>query len=160
VAATVTIPLASMLNGPVVNGVTLVLVVVAARLLNVSFVNAFNAVTTVLFDNSYRWIIHCIDWIVYYNCGCSGITICWLFSFAWFIGNAYVPLEYWLQRLLFRQHQCSMVLSLMALHWYFVVVAATPNVSFVNVFAVTTVLFDTTVTDGSSTASIDFKLLL
>jgi hypothetical protein len=49
-AATVTIPLASMLNGPVVNGVTLVLVVVAAMLLNVSFVNAFNAVTTVLFD--------------------------------------------------------------------------------------------------------------
>jgi hypothetical protein len=47
-AATVTIPL-SMLNGPVVNGVTLVLVV-AAMLLNVSFVNAFNAVTTVLFD--------------------------------------------------------------------------------------------------------------
>jgi hypothetical protein len=43
------IPLASMLNGPVVNGVTLVLVVVAA-MLNVSFVNAFNAVTTVLFD--------------------------------------------------------------------------------------------------------------
>jgi hypothetical protein len=43
-------PLASMLNGPVVNGVTLVLVVVAAMLLNVSFVNAFNAVTTVLFD--------------------------------------------------------------------------------------------------------------
>jgi hypothetical protein len=42
-AATVTIPLASMLNGPVVNGVTLVLVVVAAMLLNVSFVNAFNA---------------------------------------------------------------------------------------------------------------------
>jgi hypothetical protein len=40
-AATV-IPLASMLNGPVVNGVTLVLVVVAAMLLNVSFVNAFN----------------------------------------------------------------------------------------------------------------------
>jgi hypothetical protein len=35
-----------MLNGPVVNGVTLVLVVVAAMLLNVSFVNAFNAVTT------------------------------------------------------------------------------------------------------------------
>jgi hypothetical protein len=48
-AATVTIPL-SMLNGPVVNGVTLVLVVVAAMLLNVSFVNAFNAVTSVLFD--------------------------------------------------------------------------------------------------------------
>jgi hypothetical protein len=37
-------------NGPVVNGVTLVLVVVAAMLLNVSFVNAFNAVTTVLFE--------------------------------------------------------------------------------------------------------------
>jgi hypothetical protein len=31
-AATVTIPLASMLNGPVVNGVTLVLVAVAAEL--------------------------------------------------------------------------------------------------------------------------------
>jgi hypothetical protein len=31
-------------------GVTLVLVVVAAGLLNVSFVNAFNAVTTVLFE--------------------------------------------------------------------------------------------------------------
>jgi hypothetical protein len=43
------IPLA-MLNGPVVNGVTLVLVVVAAMPLNVSFVNAFNAVTTVLFE--------------------------------------------------------------------------------------------------------------
>jgi hypothetical protein len=49
-AATVTIPLASMLNGPVVNGVTLVLVVVAAMPFNVSFVNAFNAVTTVLFE--------------------------------------------------------------------------------------------------------------
>jgi hypothetical protein len=47
-AATVTIPLASMLNGPVVNGVTLVLVLPMP--LNVSFVNAFNAVTTVLFD--------------------------------------------------------------------------------------------------------------
>jgi hypothetical protein len=44
-AATVTIP--SMLNGPVVN-VTLVLVVVAAMLLNVSFVT-FNA-ATVLFE--------------------------------------------------------------------------------------------------------------
>jgi acyl dehydratase len=33
-----------------VNGVTLVLAVVAAMLLNVSFVNAFNAVTTVLFE--------------------------------------------------------------------------------------------------------------
>jgi hypothetical protein len=44
------LPSASMLNGPVVNGVTLVLVVVAAMPLNVSFVNAFNAVTTVLFD--------------------------------------------------------------------------------------------------------------
>jgi hypothetical protein len=61
-AATVTIPLASMLNGPVVNGVTLVLVVVAAVLLNVSFVNAFNAVTTVLFDGGYRWIVwHLLD---------------------------------------------------------------------------------------------------
>jgi hypothetical protein len=41
IAATVTIPLASMLNGPVVNGVTLVLVVVAATPFNVSFVNVF-----------------------------------------------------------------------------------------------------------------------
>jgi hypothetical protein len=47
-AATVTIPLASMLNGPVVNGVTLVLVVVAAMPLNVSFVNAFNAVNRIV----------------------------------------------------------------------------------------------------------------
>jgi hypothetical protein len=37
-------PLASMLNGPVVNEVT-VLVVVAAMLLNVSLANTFNAVT-------------------------------------------------------------------------------------------------------------------
>jgi hypothetical protein len=64
--------------GPVVNGVTLVLVVVAAMLLNVSFVNAFNAVTTVLFeatvtDGSFT------DWIVYHNCSCSGITICWAY---------------------------------------------------------------------------------
>jgi hypothetical protein len=55
----------------VVNGVTLVLVVVAAMLLNVSFVNAFNAVTTVLFeatvtDGSFTASI------VYYNCCCSG----------------------------------------------------------------------------------------
>jgi hypothetical protein len=71
-AATVTIPL-SMLNGPVVNGVTLVLVVVAA-MLNVSFVNAFNAVTTVLFDATVTDGSFCIYWIVYYNCGCSGIT--------------------------------------------------------------------------------------
>jgi hypothetical protein len=47
-AATVTIPLASMLNGPVVNGVTLVLVVVAAMLLNVSFVNSMPLL--ILFD--------------------------------------------------------------------------------------------------------------
>jgi hypothetical protein len=46
-----------------------------------------------------------------------------------------------------------MVLSLMALHWYWWV-AAILNVSFVNAFnAVTTVLFDATVTDGSFTAS-------
>jgi hypothetical protein len=56
-----TIPLASMLNGPVVNGVTLVLVVVAARLLNVSFVNAFNAVTTVLFEDSTDGSLHLLD---------------------------------------------------------------------------------------------------
>jgi hypothetical protein len=48
-----------------------------------------------------------------------------------------------------------MVLSLMALHWYLVVAAMLLNVSFVNAFnAVTTVLFDATVTDGSFTASI------
>jgi hypothetical protein len=41
--AAFTIP-SSILNGPVVNGVTLVLVVVAATPFNVSFVNAFNAV--------------------------------------------------------------------------------------------------------------------
>jgi hypothetical protein len=56
----------------------LVLVVVAAVLLNVSFVNAFNAVTTVLFDGGYRWIV-CIYWIVYYNCCCSGIAIRWAY---------------------------------------------------------------------------------
>jgi hypothetical protein len=71
-AATVTIPLASMLNGPVVNGVTLVLVVVAA-MFNVSFVNAFNAVTTVLFDatvtdGSFTASIGLFT-------GCSGIAI-------------------------------------------------------------------------------------
>jgi hypothetical protein len=76
-AATVTIPLASMLNGPVVNGVTLVLVVVA-MLLNVSFVNAFNAVTTVLFDATVTDGSFTAS-IVYYNCGCSGITICWAY---------------------------------------------------------------------------------
>jgi hypothetical protein len=74
-AATVTIPLASMLNGPVVNGVTLVLVVVAAMLLNVSFVNAFNAVTTVLFEATVTDGSFTASWIVYHNCGCSGIAI-------------------------------------------------------------------------------------
>jgi uncharacterized membrane protein YuzA (DUF378 family) len=68
-----------MLNGPVVNGVTLVLVVVAAMmLLNVSFVNAFNAVTTVLFGQQLPMDRSCIDWIVYYNCAGSGITIRWV----------------------------------------------------------------------------------
>jgi hypothetical protein len=48
-AATVTIPLASMLNGPVVNNIGIYW---WYWLLPgcVSFVNAFNAVTTVLFD--------------------------------------------------------------------------------------------------------------
>jgi hypothetical protein len=50
-----------------VNGVTLVLVVVAAMLLNVSFVNAFNAVTTVLFDATVTDGSFCIYWIVYYT---------------------------------------------------------------------------------------------
>jgi nucleoid-associated protein YejK len=66
-----------MLNGPVVNGVTLVLVVVAAMLLNVSFVNAFNAVTMCLrqqlpMDRS------CIDGLFTHNCSGSGITICYI----------------------------------------------------------------------------------
>jgi hypothetical protein len=69
-----TIPLASMLNGPVVNGVTIGGGSCDAH--NVSFVNAFNAVTTVLFEAGYRWIVHCIYWIVYYNYGCGG-AICW-----------------------------------------------------------------------------------
>jgi prepilin signal peptidase PulO-like enzyme (type II secretory pathway) len=56
-AATVTIPLASMLNGPV-NGVTLVLVVVAARLLNVSFVNAFLPLLPYCLMQRLRWIVH------------------------------------------------------------------------------------------------------
>jgi hypothetical protein len=47
-------------------------------LLNVSFVNAFNAVTTVLFEATVP-MDRCIYWIVYYNCGCSGITICWAY---------------------------------------------------------------------------------
>jgi hypothetical protein len=69
-------PLASMLNGPVVNGVTLVLVVVAAMLLNVSFVNAFNAVTTVLFDHTVTdGSFTASDWL-FTTTGCSGITIC------------------------------------------------------------------------------------
>ena len=49
-AATVTIPSALILRGPVVNGVTFVLVVVAAMPLKVSFANAFKAVTIVLFE--------------------------------------------------------------------------------------------------------------
>jgi hypothetical protein len=48
-------------------------------LLNVSFVNAFNAVTTVLFEATVTDGSFCIYWIVYYNCGCSGITICWAY---------------------------------------------------------------------------------
>ena len=49
-AATVTIPSALILNGPVVSSVTLVLVVVTATPFLVSFAKAFKAVTTVLFD--------------------------------------------------------------------------------------------------------------
>jgi hypothetical protein len=56
-AATVTIPLASMLNGPVVNGVTLVLVVVAAMLLNVSFVMRSMPLLPYCLSNGYRWIV-------------------------------------------------------------------------------------------------------
>jgi hypothetical protein len=55
-----------LLNGPVVNGVTLVLVVVAAGF-NVSFVNAFNAVTTVLFDATVTDGSFTIDGL-FYNC--------------------------------------------------------------------------------------------
>jgi hypothetical protein len=53
-------------------------VVVAAMLLNVIF-NAFNAVTTVLFDATVTDGSFIIDWIVYYNRSCSGITICWAY---------------------------------------------------------------------------------
>jgi hypothetical protein len=77
VAATVTIPLASMLNGPVVNGVTLVLVV-AAGLLNVSFVNAFNAVTTVLFDATVTDGSFTASGL-FTQLARSGIAICWAY---------------------------------------------------------------------------------
>jgi hypothetical protein len=76
-AATV-IPLASMLNGPVVNGVTLVLVVVAAMLLNVSFVNArsmplqpYCLMQQLPMDR----LLHRPDCLL----ACSGITICWAY---------------------------------------------------------------------------------
>ena len=49
-AATDTIPSALMLNGPVVNGVTLVFVVVITIPFIVSFVNALIATTTLLFE--------------------------------------------------------------------------------------------------------------
>jgi hypothetical protein len=72
-AATVTIPLASMLNGPVVNGVTLVLVVVAKfATYHLSMRSMpllpcmFEATVT---DGSFTASI-----VVYYNCSCSGIT--------------------------------------------------------------------------------------
>jgi hypothetical protein len=59
--ATVTIPLASMLNGPVVNGVTLVVWWLPLAI-NVSFVNAFNAVTA-LFDATLPMdrLLHLLD---------------------------------------------------------------------------------------------------
>jgi hypothetical protein len=63
VAATVTIPLASMLNGPVVNGVTLVLVVVAAMPLTYHL--SMRSITTVLFeatvtDGSFLHLLDCL----------------------------------------------------------------------------------------------------
>jgi hypothetical protein len=64
----------------------------------------------------------------------------------------YVPLGYWLQRLLFRWHQCSIVNGVTLV--LVVVAAMLLNVSFVNAFNAVTVLFDATVTDGSFTASI------
>jgi hypothetical protein len=45
----------------------------AAMPLNVSFVNAFNAVTTVLFEATYRWIVHRIYCLL--QLYCSGIAI-------------------------------------------------------------------------------------
>jgi hypothetical protein len=67
-AATVTIP--ASINGPVVNGVTLVLVVVAALLLTYHL-STFNAVTTVLFDATVTdgSLLHRL--IVYHNCSCE-----------------------------------------------------------------------------------------
>jgi hypothetical protein len=121
-AATVTIPLASMLNGPVVNGVTLVLVVVAAMPL-VSFVNAFNAVTTVLFDATVT------DGSFTASTGLFTTTVA--VAVSQFAGLTFNLMD-WLRiivgdavrttwsigcKLLFRWHQYSMVLSLMALHW-------------------------------------------
>jgi hypothetical protein len=47
--------------------------------LNVSFVNAFNAVTTVLFDATVTdGSFTALDCLLH-NCGCSGITICWAY---------------------------------------------------------------------------------
>jgi hypothetical protein len=46
--------------------------------LNVSFVNAFNAVT-VLFEATVTDGSFTASRIVYYNYGCSGITICWAY---------------------------------------------------------------------------------
>jgi hypothetical protein len=64
-----------MLNGPVVNGVTLVLVVVAAMPL-VSFVNAFNAVTTYCLMQRLPMdrLPHQLDCLLQLCC-CSGIAI-------------------------------------------------------------------------------------
>jgi hypothetical protein len=71
------IPLASMLNGPVVNGVTLVLVVAVAACQ--TYHCQCVQVTTVLFEATVTDGSFCIYWIVYYNCRCSGITICWAY---------------------------------------------------------------------------------
>jgi hypothetical protein len=76
-AATVTIPLASMLNGPVVNGVTLVLVVVAAMLLNV-ICQCVQCRLLYCLMQRLPMDRYCIDTGLFTTTVRSGITICWL----------------------------------------------------------------------------------
>jgi hypothetical protein len=77
-AATVTIPLASMLNGPVVNGVTLVLVVVAACCLTYHLsmrsmpLQPYCLMQQLPMDRS----LHRLDCLL--QLWRSGITICWV----------------------------------------------------------------------------------
>ncbi len=163
-AATVTIPLASMLNGPLVNGVTLVLAVVAAMPANVSFAKALIAVTTVLLEAtvtgpSFTASIGLETTIVAVAVSqFAGVTfdpVDGLASHNWYVivyvpdgvlaATVTIPLASILNGPLV--NGVTLVLA---------VVAAIPaNVSFVKAFtAVTTVLFEATVTGPSFTASI------